>query len=745
MVNQTPIDSLSVFFPTYNEEENLKTTVSKAVEVLEKLVPKWEIIIINDGSTDGTGEVAKNLAKNDKRIRVISHEVNKGYGEALKSGFYNARYNTIAYNDSDGQFDFSEITKFIDKLDDSDLIIGYRIKRADPLFRLLFGKGWALSLFLFFGLKLHDVDCGFKMVRKKVIEKIPRLQSSRGGMINAELAIKAKKSGFRLSEVGVTHHPRRAGKPTGASVRVIIRSYVDLVKLRWRFLDKIEFFALVGILAVAAFLRLYKIDQYMLFLGDEGRDAIVVRRLLVNFDPILIGPGTSIGNMYLGPLYYYLMAPVMALFRLSPVGPAVQIAVFGFVTVWFVWWISREWFGKTAATVAASLYAISPVVITYSRSSWNPNIMPLFALISIYSIWRVWKHNEWKWLIVLGISYAFVLQSHYLGLLLLPTIVLFWLLAIKSVWNNLAKRNYSIRHTFYSVLIFLLLMSPLVIFDARHGWRNFEALKLFFTERQTTVSARPWNALPEIWPLWEDKFITRLVSGMNEQVGVIVAVLLATGVLWYIFIQRESLLRIIRVRSVPKSPSLLLFAWLFVGLLGLGLYKQHIYDHYFGFMFPAPFLLLGFIVQLVSDAKYQAVRFLILGGVVFLIWVNLVEIPIKYPPNRQLQRTEEIAAKIGQEAGDKPLNIAVLAERNYDDGYQYFLEWWKKPVVEIDPLRSSETITEQLFVICELPKKEDCKPTTNPKTEIANFGWSKIEGEWDVAGVRLYKLGHNFQ
>src|SRR4030043_719133 len=186
-----------------------------------------------------------------------------------------------------------------------------------------------------------------------------------------------------------------------------------------------EFILLALILALGAFFRLYRISEYMIFLGDEGRDAVVVRRLLVNFDPILVGPGTSIGNMYLGPLYYYMMAPALFLAGFSPVGPAVMVALFGVATIFLVWYTARIWFGKTASIVSSLLYAFSPVVIIYSRSSWNPNIMPFFAILTIFSLWKIWKEERYKWLIITGISYAFVLQSHYLALLLAPTILLF--------------------------------------------------------------------------------------------------------------------------------------------------------------------------------------------------------------------------------------------------------------------------------------------------------------------------------
>ena len=225
------ISEISVFFPAFNEEGNIENTVAKAKKVLAKVAQKWEIVIVDDGSTDKTPEIADKLAKNEKRIKVIHHKVNRGYGGGLQSGFYNSKYDWIVYNDADGQFDFAEIDKFIAVKDSAELLVGFRIKRQDAWHRLLFAKGWALALFIFFGQRLRDVDCGFKMVRKEVIKKIPKLESERGGMINAELAIKTKKAGFRIKQIGVHHYPRKAGRATGAQFKVIIKSFADLFKL----------------------------------------------------------------------------------------------------------------------------------------------------------------------------------------------------------------------------------------------------------------------------------------------------------------------------------------------------------------------------------------------------------------------------------------------------------------------------------------------------------------------------------
>lgn len=227
------IQSLSVFLPAYNEETNLKNTTNKIVKFIDKVTDTWEIIIINDGSKDSTGEIADRLSKENKKIRVVTHSPNRGYGAAFKSGVYNAKYSWIVLNDSDGQFDFTEVTKFIEKQKETgaDLVIGYYIDRKVPFITKLTSKMWELVVYLMFGLKVHDIDCGFKLISKKVVEKIPQLESERGAFISSEFLIKAKKYGFKIVEIPVHHYPRLGGKPTGRNINVILKSFVDLARL----------------------------------------------------------------------------------------------------------------------------------------------------------------------------------------------------------------------------------------------------------------------------------------------------------------------------------------------------------------------------------------------------------------------------------------------------------------------------------------------------------------------------------
>lgn len=229
------IKELSVFLPCYNEGENLEKTVENVSENANRVAQTWELLIINDGSKDDTLAVAEKLAGSDKHLRVINHPVNRGYGAALKSGLYGAKYSWIAFIDADGQFNFEEIDSFIDTQGKTgaDLVIGYYRNRQVTLLRKLNTRAWQLVVYILFGLRVRDIDCGFKLISKKVIDKIPKLESERGAFISSEFLIKAKKHNYKIVEIPVHHYPRKAGEATGAKLNVIIKSFHDLFSL-WK-------------------------------------------------------------------------------------------------------------------------------------------------------------------------------------------------------------------------------------------------------------------------------------------------------------------------------------------------------------------------------------------------------------------------------------------------------------------------------------------------------------------------------
>jgi glycosyltransferase involved in cell wall biosynthesis len=223
--------SISVVLPAFNEEENIEETVRQAISYLEKNVKEFEIIVVNDGSIDRTGEIVKEIATANNKVCFFNHPKNQGYGAALRSGFEKASLDYIFLMDSDAQFDISELDRFLPFLEESMTIIGYREKRADSFVRIL--NTWLYHLYIrsIFGLKVKDIDCAFKVFPRMAYEKIRPLRAD-GALFSAEFLLKLIRNGYRIKELPVTHHPRLFGKQTGANLGVILRMFKECWKLR---------------------------------------------------------------------------------------------------------------------------------------------------------------------------------------------------------------------------------------------------------------------------------------------------------------------------------------------------------------------------------------------------------------------------------------------------------------------------------------------------------------------------------
>lgn len=222
--------SLSVFLPCYNEEASVERTTLAALDALRAFCDDFEIIVVDDGSTDGTGQLADRLAAKYPEIRAVHNPVNRGYGGALRAGFAAARRAWVFYTDGDGQFDCREIFKLLPALNHFDLVSAYRLDRKDSWVRRFNGWAWTHLCNIVLGLHLRDVDCAFKLIPRRLLDQIEL--RSEGALIDAELLGKAAGLGYRIGQVGVHHYPRRAGKPTGGRLRVITKAFVELVKLR---------------------------------------------------------------------------------------------------------------------------------------------------------------------------------------------------------------------------------------------------------------------------------------------------------------------------------------------------------------------------------------------------------------------------------------------------------------------------------------------------------------------------------
>jgi glycosyltransferase involved in cell wall biosynthesis len=221
---------LSVFFPAYNDSGTIASLVIAALQTARRLTPDFEIIIVNDGSADATAEIANELARTYPEVKVVHHERNRGYGGALRSGFAAASRDLIFYTDGDAQYDPAEMAVLWEAFDDhTDLVNGYKISRSDPLHRIIIGRIYHHTVKMLFGLRVSDVDCDFRLMRRAIFDRVSLEKNS--GVICLEMMKKIQDAGFRIAEVPVHHYHRAYGRSQFFNFRRLFRTAVDVMKL----------------------------------------------------------------------------------------------------------------------------------------------------------------------------------------------------------------------------------------------------------------------------------------------------------------------------------------------------------------------------------------------------------------------------------------------------------------------------------------------------------------------------------
>lgn len=501
-----------------------------------------------------------------------------------------------------------------------------------------------------------------------------------------------------------------------------------------------ELILIVSTIIIAAILRLYKISEYMTFLGDEGRDVMVAKGILEG-DLTLLGPRASAGDFFLGPIYYYMIAPFLWLTRLDPVGPAIMVALIGVATVFLVYFAGKKFFGTKAGLIAAILYAISPLVIAYSRSSWNPNPMPFFSLLVLYILFVGLDKKKTLYFPIAGFLLGIALQLHYLTVFLGVITAVFIIAGSRIVERRFDLRVLAKRFLLMA-LGFITGLSPFLLFELRHNFPNLTTILQFvfsdtvsrqyatnhsFTTVVQDVFFRLFARLITMFPPPEQVSISEHPDLRIWQIATLLLALFSVGFLF---------------AAKNKLAKTLLICWLSLGVLLFGFYKRPIYDYYFGFLFPLPFLLVGNFLSQVWEARKLKVwgAVLSLGILAILIGVNLTGAPFRSSPNRQKDNALEIANFVLSKTDDKPYNFALITDGNSDHVFRYFFEVADKAPVTIenfekDPER--KTVTGQLLIVCEA---RDCQPLGHPLWEIAGFGQAEIEGKWELPLVVVYKL-----
>lgn len=226
------LPSISAFFPAFNDGGTIPSMVISVVRTLPKVTDDYEVVVVNDGSSDYTAEMLEELDRLYPQVRIVTHPQNRGYGAALRSGFSSATKEWIFYTDGDGQYDPRELVNLVEAVqEDTDIVNGFKIERHDPLHRVIIGRVYHHIVRLMFGFRLRDVDCDFRLIRRKVFDEVQLRSTS--GTICLEMVKKMQDAGFKFEEVPVHHFHRAYGKSQFFNFPRLVRTAVQLVTLWW--------------------------------------------------------------------------------------------------------------------------------------------------------------------------------------------------------------------------------------------------------------------------------------------------------------------------------------------------------------------------------------------------------------------------------------------------------------------------------------------------------------------------------
>jgi glycosyltransferase involved in cell wall biosynthesis len=223
------LSSLTIFFPAYNEQDNIRKTLEAALAIGSSVTRQLEILVVDDASGDNTASTVLQLAEDHPEVRLIKHMRNQGYGQAVKTGLQAATGEYVFFADADLQFDLQELAYLVPHAENYDVVIGYRANRQDSWLRLVNAKGWSILNRIFFDLHVKDIDCAFKLLRREVVQAVPLVSS--GAMLSAELLIRLRQQGLSFKEIPVTHYPRVSGIATGARPSVIVKALQEMTQL----------------------------------------------------------------------------------------------------------------------------------------------------------------------------------------------------------------------------------------------------------------------------------------------------------------------------------------------------------------------------------------------------------------------------------------------------------------------------------------------------------------------------------
>lgn len=499
------------------------------------------------------------------------------------------------------------------------------------------------------------------------------------------------------------------------------------------------------LLVVGTFFRFYRLSEFVMFLGDQGRDALVVKRILTFEHLPAIGAPTSVGQVYLGPFYYYFIAPWLFIFQFNPVGLAYGVAFFSSLFIFIYFYVVREFFDNTVAIIATFFLTFSSSLVELSRFSWNPNILPMFSFLYVFVFIKALLNGR-RWLYAAsGCLLAISIQLHYLSIFLIPATII---IILHQMYKYGTTRKKILNNSLVFSIFFSLISSPLVIFDIRHNFLNTKNLFSLITSASGALDNRI------------ERYLLTLTDFLTYSLGVhvqpffsgIIIILFIISCIYFLKINPISIALRLKYLNNARRGDLLdqqthekggrhvvmnqvlkyILLFFVFSAAGFIFFSGKTYIHYFGHMYPLFYIIVAFLLTMAMRVNCAA-KYLVALLVIGFVMQNINNYPfILKKGGNQVERAKSIAKIIYDGAGERNYRLTALPERYEESTYRYFLEIWKKKPIE----RDSTEYVDELFVVCE----GKCNPIGNPQWDVAVFAPSKIVSYWTYDNVYIYKL-----
>lgn len=481
-------------------------------------------------------------------------------------------------------------------------------------------------------------------------------------------------------------------------------------------MNKRNILILTLIIVCATILRFYRIEPFMTFLGDQGRDAITIKRLVTFEDFPAIGAPSSVGQIFLGPFYYYLVAPFLLLFNFNPAGLGIGVAFLSVLFLVYLIYVIYKQFGLFVSSLFIAFAAFSFPLVELSRFSWNPNLLPYFSFTTIFFFYKWLKERSIIYAGLTGAFLAFCMQLHYLAMLIFIPIGLVYIMAVLKE----KKKTAFVKPTIAAIGAFGFFNIPLLLFDIKNNFLNSKNFIALFTESKISET--------------DSSYISRLMETtrnfMQHAFQVEMSAQLAFAIFVLFIVMSYFVIKKLNNLFITLNVLTVIFY-----IFGFAFLASHRYIHYYGPAYLSFYFLFSLFPLLLRNRKLQ----LSLGALLIAIFV-WIQFPLYYffnsYPANQIERARLIAESFAPYIDKEPIQVVALPFTETDGHFRYFLEIQGVNLLPGD----SPLISEELFVMCF--NQENCRPLDDPQWQIAAFHNKQLATSWESEGVTIYKLIH---